>query len=93
MLTRLPRQIPSSRLLARLCLVNKTFHAAVTPILYQDLKIAGNRSQVRAAMARSRHRHHFVKRLEVAACKGLPHDRLYDVALMLFGMPRLQSFT
>jgi hypothetical protein len=93
LLTRLPRQIPSSRLLARLCLVNKTFHAAVTPILYQDLKIAGDKSRVRAAMSRSRHRHRLVKRLEVAACRGLPNHRLYDVALMLFGMPRLQSFT
>ncbi|KAK3899325.1 hypothetical protein C8A05DRAFT_37061 [Staphylotrichum tortipilum] len=28
---------------------------AITPILYQDLKIAGNRSAIRAAISRSRH--------------------------------------
>ncbi len=44
-------------------------------------------------MARTRHHHRRVKRLAVTHCTGLPQDRLYDLALMLLGMPRLQSFT
>jgi hypothetical protein len=89
-----PLQIHSRRQLTTLCLVNKTFNAAVTPFLYRELTIGGSKAKLDAAcLAMTKHRR-YIRGVSVIRCKSLG-DLYYQgiVERILPGMPLLESFT
>jgi hypothetical protein len=89
-----PFQIHSRQQLTTLCLVNKTFNAAVSPFLYRELAIGGSKAKLDAVcLAMKRHRR-YIKGVSVSRCKNLS-DLYYQeiVERILPGMPLLESFT
>jgi hypothetical protein len=72
--------------LAALCLVNRTFNTAISPVLHRELRIGDH-----VAQPSSRHHNH-VRSLVVSS--GADDPKLEGIVLgLLPNMPRLESFT
>ncbi|KAL2272038.1 hypothetical protein VTJ83DRAFT_1409 [Remersonia thermophila] len=86
-------QILTTRQLATLCLVNKTFNAAITPLLYRDLEVNdGTLPLLKVWLEAGRLTH--VRALTVSLDKTLSHQETMDTFLPLLGqMGRLERLT
>ncbi|KAK3901231.1 hypothetical protein C8A05DRAFT_16561 [Staphylotrichum tortipilum] len=88
----LAEEIHSRRQLATLCLISKTFNAAVAPVLHRELTI-GSDAQLCAALGQFRHLSH-VRVLSISDGSGLGDDLFHEMMPELLAkLPRLEMST